>query len=81
MSADLDRLMELVVTRHLWGLGLNAAQMQARLSSALDEGRRHLVRVRQGNNGRLEIEFDGQLGDIGHAFSQAAKTAPNNRPC
>ncbi|WP_375049764.1 hypothetical protein [Bradyrhizobium sp. 8-10B] len=72
--------MELVVTRHVWGRGLSAEQMQAKLASVLDEGRRHLVHVRSGKNGRLEVEFDGQLGDIGRAFNEAAKTAPNNIP-
>ena len=39
LPADLRRLMQLVVTRHGWGKGLTAEQMQERLASALDEGR------------------------------------------
>jgi hypothetical protein len=36
---DLNRLMELVVTRHVWGRDLAAEQMQEKLASVLDEGR------------------------------------------
>lgn len=50
--------MELVVTRHVWGRDLAAEQMQEKLASVLDEGRRRLVAVRKSKNGRLEIEFD-----------------------
>ncbi|MDA9523058.1 hypothetical protein XI06_22950 [Bradyrhizobium sp. CCBAU 11434] len=74
------RLMELVVTRHVWGRGMDAEQMRKHLASALDEGRRHLVNVREGQNGRLEIEFAPELGDVGQAFADAAKGAPTNRP-
>jgi hypothetical protein len=80
LRADLNRLMELVVTRHVWGRDLAAEQMQEKLASALDEGRRHLVTVRKGENGRLEIEFKPELGDVGRAFIEASKSAPNNRP-
>ena len=80
MSSDLDRLMQLVVTRHVWGKDLNAQQMQERLASALDEGRRHLVTVRKTKDGRLGIEFHAGLGDVERAFNEAAKTAPNNLP-
>ncbi|MEY9184556.1 hypothetical protein [Bradyrhizobium sp. USDA 313] len=76
---DLKRLMDLVVTCHVWGRQLNAEQMREKLASALDEGRRHyLVAVRKGENGRLEIEFDPELGDVGRAFAEASKDAPNN---
>ncbi|WP_407194300.1 hypothetical protein [Bradyrhizobium sp. STM 3566] len=54
--------------------------MQETLASALDEGRRHLVTVRKAQGGRLEIEFNPELGDVGRAFAEAAKGAPNNRP-
>lgn len=77
---DLNRLMELVVTRHVWGRDLAAEQMQEKLASVLDEGRRHLVAVRRRKNGRLEIEFAPELGDVGRAFIEASKAAPNNRP-
>jgi len=77
---DLNRLMELVVTRHVWGRDLAAEQMQEKLASVLDEGRRHLVAVREGKNGRLDIEFNPELGDVGRAFIEASKVAPNNRP-
>lgn len=77
---DLARLMELVVTRHIWGRGLTAEQMQDTLASALDEGRRHLVRVRKGQDGQIEIQFKAELGDVGHAFVDASKRAPSNRP-
>lgn len=79
MSSDLDRLMQLVVTRHEWGKGLNAKQMQDRLSSALDEGRRHLIKVRTARNGRLGIEFDPALGDVEGAFNRASDTERQNR--
>lgn len=78
--SDLARLMELVVTRHIWGRGLTAEQMQETLASALDQGRRHLVNVREGQGGRLEIEFASELGDVGQAFADAAKGVPTNRP-
>jgi hypothetical protein len=42
---DLKRLMELVITRHVWGRDLTAEQMQEKLASALDDGRRHPVAV------------------------------------
>lgn len=80
LRADLERLMELVVTRHVWGRGLGAEQMREKLVSALDEGRRHLVSVREGQGGRLEIEFSPELGDVGQAFVDAAKNVPTNRP-
>lgn len=80
IPSDLDRLMKLVVTRHVWGRGLSAEQMQARLAAALDENRRHLVAVRIGKAGRLEIEFSPQLGDLGRAFAEASRGAPANRP-
>ncbi len=80
MRADLERLMELVVTRHVWGRGLDAEQMREKLASALDEGRRHLVNVREGQGGRLEIEFSPELGDVGRAFVDASKGVPTNRP-
>jgi hypothetical protein len=70
--------MELVVTRHVWGRGLAADRMQEKLASALDEGRRHLVTVREGKNGRPE--FSPELGEVGRAFNDASKAAPNNRP-
>lgn len=57
-----------------------AEQMQAKLASALDEGRSHLVSVRNGKGGRLDIEFSPELGDVGRAFAEASKSAPNNRP-
>ena len=78
MSTDLDRLMQLVVTRHVWGKGLSAEQMQERLASALDEGRRHLVKVRNAKGGRLGIEFDPELGDVEQAFKNASKSTPPN---
>lgn len=78
--SDLARLMELVVTRHIWGRGLEAEQMQETLASALDEGRRHMVAVRRGQSGQLEIEFAPELGDVERAFVEASKTAPSNRP-
>lgn len=80
LPEDLKRLMELVVTRHIWGRQLSAEQMQETLASALDEGRRHLVTVRRSKSGRLEIGFKPELGDVGWAFIQASKAAPNNRP-
>lgn len=80
LPADLKRLMELVVTRHIWGNQLSAEQMQEQLASALDEGRRHLVNVRKAESGRLEIEFNPELGDVGRAFIEASESAPNNRP-
>jgi hypothetical protein len=72
--------MELVVTRHVWGRGLGAEQMREKLVSALDESRRHLVSVREGQGGRLEIEFSPELGDVGRAFIDASKGVPTNRP-
>lgn len=80
MADDLDRLMELVVTRHLWGRGLSAEQMQQKLAAVLDEGRRHFVQVREGKGGRLDIEFSPELGDVASAFVEASKGAPGNRP-
>lgn len=80
LPADLERLMELVVTRHVWGSKLDAEQMQETLASALDVGRRHLVTVREEEDGRLGIEFDPELGDVGRAFVEASKGAPTNRP-
>ncbi|OAF14127.1 hypothetical protein AXW67_00590 [Bradyrhizobium neotropicale] len=80
MPADLERLMGLVVTRHVWGRGLDTEQMQEKLAAALDEGRRHLVTVRKGKNGRIDIEFNPELGDVGRAFDEASKAAPNNLP-
>jgi len=80
VPADLEHLMELVVTRHVWARGLNAEQMREQLASVLDEGRRHLVTVREEAGGRLGIEFDPELGDVGRAFVEASKGAPNNRP-
>lgn len=80
LPADLMRLMELVVTRHVWGRGLSGKQMQAKLASALDEGRRHLVSVRRAKSGCIDIEFSPELGDVGRAFTEASKTAPFNRP-
>jgi len=77
---DLKRLMELVVTRHVWGRRLSAEQMQERLASALDDGRRHLVTVRRARSGRLEIGFAPELGDVGRAYIEASQTAPANRP-
>jgi hypothetical protein len=79
-DSDLARLMELVVTRHVWGRELTAEQMQEQLASALDEGRRHLVTVRKGKSGRFEIGFKPELGNVGRAFIEAAKGAPTNRP-
>lgn len=78
--SDLARLMELVVTRHIWGRGLEAEQMQATLASALDPGRRHMVIVRRAQSGQLEIEFAPELGDVGRAFVEASKIAPGNPP-
>lgn len=80
LPADLKRLMDLVVTRHVWGRNLNAEQMQEKLASALDEGRRHLVTVHEQEDGRLGIEFAPELGDVGRAFTEASKSAPSNRP-
>jgi len=80
MPPDLKRLMELVVTRHVWGRQLSAEQMQERLASALDDGRRHLVTVRKAKSGRLEIGFAPELGDVGRAYLEASKTIPTNRP-
>ncbi|CCD97765.1 hypothetical protein BRAS3809_1320005 [Bradyrhizobium sp. STM 3809] len=80
LPSDLKRLMELVVTRHVWGRGLSAEQLQAGLRAALDGGRKHLVAVRVGENGRPEIEFDPELGDVGRAFTEAAARAPRNFP-
>lgn len=80
LPADLKALTELVVTRHVWGRQLSAEQMQEKLASALDEGRRHLVTVRRAERGRLEIGFSPELGDVGRAFVEASKTAPSNRP-
>ena len=80
LPSDLRRLMELVVTRHVWGRGLSAEQMQAKLASTLDEGRRHLVTVRSGTAGRFEVEFNPELGDVGRAFAEASKGAPRSRP-
>lgn len=76
LPADLTRLMELVVTRHVWGRGLSGERVQAKLASALDEGRRHLVSVQAGKDGNLNIEFSPELGDVGRAFTEASKTAP-----
>ena len=73
LPPDLERLIELVVTRHVWGRGLTAKQMQVKLASALDDHRRHLVIVRDGKNGRLEIEFGPELGDVARAFSEAGQ--------
>jgi hypothetical protein len=78
IRADLVRLMELVVTRHVWGRGLTAEQMQEQLGSVLDDGRRHLVTVSVAKSGRLEIEFSPELGDVGRAFAEASKLAPHN---
>ena len=72
--------MELVVTRHVWGGNLSAEQMQNTLASALDESRRHLVTVRKTRSGRLDIEFNPELGDVGRAFIEASISAPTNRP-
>jgi len=80
LPADLKRLIKLVVTRHVWGRQLSAEQMQEKLASALDEGRRRLVTVRKAKSGRLEIEFSPELRDVGRAFTEASKGAPNNRP-
>ncbi len=80
VPGDLARLMELVVTRHVWGQSLSAEQMQEALASALDESRRHLVTVRRANSGRLEIEFNPELGDVGRAFVEASNSAPTTRP-
>ena len=80
LPSDLMKLMELVVTRHVWGRGLSGEQMQAKLASALDEGRRHLISVRNGKGGSLDIEFNPELGDVGRAFAEASKSAPSNRP-
>lgn len=73
---DLARLIELVVTRHVWGRDLTEEQMQDTLASALDEGRRHLIKVRAVEDGRLAIEFAPELGDVGRAFIEASKSAP-----
>lgn len=78
--SDLARLMELVVTRHIWGRGLEPEQMQETLASALDQGRRHMVTVRRAQSGQLEIEFAPELGDVSRAFVEASKSAPTNRP-
>jgi hypothetical protein len=59
---------------------LNAEQMQEKLASALHDGRRHLVTVRKGERGRLDIQFAPELGDVERAFVEAWKSAPNNRP-
>jgi hypothetical protein len=59
---------------------LSAPQMQQELSSALDEGRRHLVTVHQEKDGRLGIEFDPELGDVERAFTEASEGTPTNRP-
>jgi hypothetical protein len=80
VPGDLERLMELVVTRHVWGRSLSAEQMQETLASALDESRRHLVTVRKAKSGRLEIEFSPELGDVGRAFIEASTSAPTTRP-
>lgn len=80
LPVDLERLMELVVTRHVWGRDLTAEQMQETLASALDEDRRHLVKVCTAEDGRLGIEFAPELGDVGRAFVEASKSAPSNRP-
>jgi hypothetical protein len=73
-------LMDLVVTRHVWGRNLRAEQMQKKLASALDDGRRHLVTVCLQEDGRLGIEFAPELGGVKRAFVEALKGAPNNRP-
>jgi hypothetical protein len=80
LPEDLKRLMQLVVTRHVWGRDLSAVQMQEKLAAALDDGRRHLVTVRKEDDGRLGVEFAPELGDVGRAFSEASKAAPGNRP-
>jgi hypothetical protein len=80
LPADLERLMELVVTRHVWGRNLDAEQMQEHLRLSLDEGRRHLVTVRRAADGQLGIEFDLDLGDVRRAFAEASKSVPSNRP-
>ena len=54
--------------------------MQAKLASALDAGRRHLVTVRKGEVGRLDVEFAPELGDVKRAFVEASRGGPNNRP-
>lgn len=54
--------------------------MRATLAATLDEGRRHLVTVREEEDGRLGIEFAPELGDVGRAFVEASKSAPGNRP-
>ncbi|NOJ46046.1 hypothetical protein [Bradyrhizobium archetypum] len=77
---DPNRLMELVVTRHVWGWGLSPEQMQEKLAAALDEDRRHLVAVRRKEDGRLAVEFSPELGDVGRAFIEASKAAPTNLP-
>lgn len=77
VPADLARLMQLVVTRHVWGRGLTAEQMREKLASALDEGRTDLVSVRTLPSGRLEVEFDTKLGDVGRAFEEASKATPS----
>jgi hypothetical protein len=66
--------MELVVTRHVWARGLAAEQMQEKLASALDEGRRYLVMVRNGENGGPEIEFNPELGRRGASFRRSVET-------
>jgi hypothetical protein len=75
-QSDLERLMELIVTRHVWGRDLAAEQMQREL----DDGRRHLVSVRRAENGRLDIEFSPELGDVDRAFVEASKMSPSYRP-
>jgi hypothetical protein len=79
LPTDLKRLMDLVVTRHVWGRNLSAEQMQEKLASALDVDRRHLVTVRKGEGGLLDIQFAPELGDVERAFVEASKGTPNRR--
>ena len=76
MPSDLKALMELVLTRNVWGRGLSVSQMETKLASVLDEGRRHLVTVCERCDGELSIEFAPELGDVGRAFAEALRAAP-----
>ena len=75
MPSDLKTLMELVVTRNVWGRDLSVGQMEAKLASVLDEGRRHLVTVCEQHDGELSIEFAPELGDVGRAFAEGLRAA------
>src|SRR5262249_22480865 len=53
--------------------GVGGRQMQQKLASARDVGRRHLVTVRKGEGGRPEIGFAPEMGGVGRAFAEASK--------